>query len=500
MCIRDRENTDQGATPSDDLFALKVSPGKAYVRGYDIERPVSTILDIEKPRDKKEIELSSVPFKFGNKFQINNVNGTPKLGINISNIINLCNQRKTTVNATGISGTAIGNAKIYALENTDAAYSGASTKFDLYLFDVQTFTSLVLNTAVSSTELPDTAFVEGLSSGASGFAVNGGGNSATITLNTTSGTFIVGEQIRINGLTTVARSIKTVTAHRLEDIKSVYQDSSAFTGFGFDFSGDLVLKSTTIRELSPSDEVNISGSNVLTCAGKTFGSLKVGDHITYNFRGDTDARLHRITAISADLKSLTLAATTAVSGVNVATLNTQDDVSGVRKAIPVIQDEQNGLFAQLENKNVSDVSLTNSDLSIKTQITGVAIGATGVFSANITDTDLGSGATFETFDEDRYSVHSTNGTIEPLTSDQVTISNNGQTLLIQNLTTASASNVVVNATVRKNDIKIKQKSFDRSKKINVTLTNSGISTANGLTQNTTAVSYTHLTLPTKRIV
>ena len=244
----------------------------------------------------------------------------------------------------------------------------------------------------------------------------------------------------------------------------------------------------SIAEFTNANFELVSGSVLesFKIAFKTFGSLKVGDHITYNFRGDTDARLHRITAISADLKSLTLAATTAVSGVNVATLNTQDDVSGVRKAIPVIQDEQNGLFAQLENKNVSDVSLTNSDLSIKTQITGVAIGATGVFSANITDTDLGSGATFETFDEDRYSVHSTNGTIEPLTSDQVTISNNGQTLLIQNLTTASASNVVVNTTVRKNDIKIKQKSFDRSKKINVTLTNSGISTANGLTENTTA--------------
>ena len=181
-----------------------------------------------------------------------------------------------------------------------------------------------------------------------------------------------------------------------------------------------------------------------------------------------------------------MAATTAVSGVNVNTLGNVDAVLGVHKAIPVIQDEGNGLFAQLENKNVSDVSLTNSDLSVKTQITGVAIGATGVFTANITDTGVASNAIFETFDEDRYSVHSTNGTIEPLTSDQVTISNNGQTLLIQNLTTASASNVVVNATVRKNDIKIKQKSFDRSKKINVTLTNSGISTSNGLTENTTA--------------
>ena len=235
------------------------------------------------------------------------------------------------------------------------------------------------------------------------------------------------------------------------------------------------------------DEVLIDGSNILTCAGKTFGSLKVGDHITYNLQNDASPRLHRISAISADLKSLTLAATTAVSGVNVATLSSVSP-TGIRKAIPVIQDEGNGLFAQLENKNVSDVSLTNSDLSIKTQITGVSIGATGVFSANITDTDLGSGATFETFDEDRYSVHVHNGAIAPLTSDQIEIKNNGQTLLIQGLVglTTTGASVVVNATVRKNDIKVKQKSFDRSKKVNVTLTNSGISTANGLTQNTTA--------------
>ena len=105
--------------------------------------------------------------------------------------------------------------------------------------------------------------------------LNAGGGSASITLRGTSGTFIVGEQLRINGLTTVARSIKTVTAHRLEDIKSVYQDSSSFAGFAFDFSGDLVLKTTPIRELSPADEVSIDGSNVLTCAGKTFGSLRV---------------------------------------------------------------------------------------------------------------------------------------------------------------------------------------------------------------------------------
>ena len=103
-------------------MCVKVFPGRAYVKGYDVDLNGTTILDIEKPRDKKEIELSSVPFKFGNKFQINNVNGTPKFGINISNTINLCNQRKTTANATGVSGTDIGIAKVYAFEPMEKSF------------------------------------------------------------------------------------------------------------------------------------------------------------------------------------------------------------------------------------------------------------------------------------------------------------------------------------------------------------------------------------------
>ena len=47
--------------------------------------------------------------------------------------------------ATGTVGDVIGDAKVYAFENSDAAYSDASTKFDLYLFEIQTFTNLTLN-------------------------------------------------------------------------------------------------------------------------------------------------------------------------------------------------------------------------------------------------------------------------------------------------------------------------------------------------------------------
>ena len=56
------QKTDAGNTPSDDLLSVKVSAGKAYVRGYDIETASTTLLDVEKPRDKKSVSQSLVPF------------------------------------------------------------------------------------------------------------------------------------------------------------------------------------------------------------------------------------------------------------------------------------------------------------------------------------------------------------------------------------------------------------------------------------------------------
>ena len=41
------QKTDQGNTPSENLLAIKVSPGKAYVRGFDVDKTAETILDIE---------------------------------------------------------------------------------------------------------------------------------------------------------------------------------------------------------------------------------------------------------------------------------------------------------------------------------------------------------------------------------------------------------------------------------------------------------------------
>ena len=478
------ELTDQGATPSDDLLALKVSPGKAYVRGYDIERPVTTVLDINKPRDKKTIENSSVPFRFGNLFQVNRVAGSPKIGIDVNQEIQLFDQRKgSTNNATSGTGSDIGKARVYAFENHDRQGGSLDTIFDLYLFDIQTYTYLTVNQALTSTELPDTSFVEGLSSGATGFAKDPGGNSTTVILRDTSGTFIKGEEIRINGetgnATTPSRTITAVSEKSLRDVKSVYQDASAL-GLQTDFSADLVLKPSPIKELGPGDEVNVSGSSIMTCAGKTFGSLRVGDIIIVNLNADPDPRFNRVSAISSDLKSVTLAAVQDVSGVCEGAAVATDTLLGVKVGKPAIKNQNVGLFAELQEKNISDVDLTDSILTIKSQITGETTDANGLLSFNLSNVVGITSSLFETYDADRYSVHYSDGSIERIEPDMFTLSNNASQVDIKGCRT-SQSNIVVNVTLKKVSIRTKQKTFDQSHSISVDKCISGISTVNGLT-------------------
>ena len=164
----------------------------------------------------------------------------------------------------------------------------------------------------------------------------------------------------------------------------MYQDASAL-GLQTDFSADLVLKPSPIKELGPGDEVNVSGSSIMTCAGKTFGSLRVGDIIIVNLNADPDPRFNRVSAISSDLKSVTLAAVQDVSGVCEGAAVGTDTLLGVKVGKPAIKNQNVGLFAELQEKNISDVDLTDSILTIKSQITGETTDANGLLSFNLSN-------------------------------------------------------------------------------------------------------------------
>ena len=65
-------------------------------------------------------------------------------------------------------------------------------------------------------------------------------------------------------------------------------------------------------------------------------------------------------------------------------------------------------------------------------------------------------AFFEPFDAEKYSIHYTDGTTEPLTSDQVTITNNGNDIVFSGLSKASG-NATVNVTLKRLELQVKQK-------------------------------------------
>ena len=480
--FKEGELTDQRNTPEEPLMCVKVSPGKAYVRGYDIEKSGTTVIDVDKTRDKEEFKNSKVNFKLGTLFKLNNVHGSPVIGLNnnvATSTVILRNQRKGTGNNPTPTGSSIGRARIYAFENTDAAYKDATTQFDLYLYDIQLFTSLSINIALSNTELPVGSFVEGLSSGATGFATSAGGGNTDQDLDQVSGTFIVGEKIRINGDDSLTRSITTVIKNGLESIMSVHQEDTFISGA--DFSGDLVLQPKVIKELGLGDEVNISGSSVLTCAGKTFGSLKVNDIIIVNLTTDASPRFNRISSISDDLKSVTLAATTSVTGVSVGTALASLSPTGIHVARPKVLLKDAGLYAELQKKNVSDASLAQSKLFVKAQTQKSASSGKIELTIGSDFSEFASTSTFAPYDGDSYSISkktASNTSHELLTESQVVLSNNNRTITFNGL---SAGAKVVNVTLEKDLINNKTKNASRSNSITINLSNQvGVST-NGLT-------------------
>ena len=88
------QKTAQGNTPSDDLLTVQVSPGLAYVRGYKIERISTSFIDVPKPRTTKTIEQEAVTYSTGNPIFVNNIFGSPSLGIGTTATVALLDKRR----------------------------------------------------------------------------------------------------------------------------------------------------------------------------------------------------------------------------------------------------------------------------------------------------------------------------------------------------------------------------------------------------------------------
>lgn len=479
--------TDQGNKPSEDLLCVKITPGRAYVRGFDIDTTGVTILDLDKPRDTQTISSASVPFEMGNLIQINNIQGTPLIGINTgNNIINLHNRRKAASITTGVgTGTTIGQARVYAytLNNISPGISTnllPSSSSNLYLYDIQTYSVLELNT--NATFIPNTSLIRGLSSGASGYVVSVA--SSAVTINQTSGNFIVNEQISINESTNNSRIIKSIIAYNADDIKSISQRTSQFTGFSTDFTADTVLTKINPSGFQLTDRLFFTSSGsiaIATCPGRNFLGIRSDSILIYQRPGISSETYARVVSVSSDGLSASLESVANVVGVCNGVVGFETSGVTFNLGIPKLFNQDSpSLYTQLNQKNISSVDFSRSSLTTLVQLKQQSTDASGKLTASTASVQAQTGITsslFTAYSSNRYSVVYSTGIVAAVNPDQVSISNDGNQITFNGLLSSQSSNVTLNATVIKNTIKSKEKRLVRSQKLVVDKTVSGLSTS-----------------------
>ena len=229
-----------GSTPSDNLALYQVSPGKAFVRGYEVDLISTTFLDVPKPRTVKTLVNQSIVYNTGPTLKLNRVLGAPQIGLGNTYVVSLRNQRVGSSGTTA-SGTEIGVARAYDFKLESGSYETANknlNEWHVSLFDIQTFTNIHLNNPVT---LSVPTYIKGNNSGASGFLRNSITNSRSLTIYDVKGTFIPNESLSFDGIESGVIGV-AVTAHGISDVKSVYGKVGSASTFNAD-----VIQSTSFN-------------------------------------------------------------------------------------------------------------------------------------------------------------------------------------------------------------------------------------------------------------
>ena len=191
-------------------LAVGLSPGKAYVKGYEVEKLATQYVDVEKARDFDTEQNFNTRFDIGNFVNVTNTYGTPDIGFVSGEIeafkrVNLYHtataSRGTENTGTGSSINTIGRAKSKGYEynsgtatgNLFATSSLTSAVYKHFLFDINMFTHLNILTAQAFTD---------------GELITGGTSGATGTYESISNE----ETATINGLTVASPGVATVSA------------------------------------------------------------------------------------------------------------------------------------------------------------------------------------------------------------------------------------------------------------------------------------------------
>ena len=452
------QKTQEGNIPSDDLMVMQISPGKAYVKGYGIEKISTGFIDVPKPRSTKTIEQESVSYTTGDPLLVNNVFGSPSLGIGTTATVSLISRRR------GNSGSEIGLARLYDFKAQSGSFVNEATQYEARLFDIKTFTDIKVGTAITSLTASD--HIQGARSGATGFVRTSGTNVTDISLIDISGKFIKDESILINGVQN-GRVITKVDNFGLNDVKSIKSAVGVST-----FEADILLDDGNKLTNLVSGNFRLSNTSgntgIITSSGSNFAGIITSNNIvSYSVPGETLPRFNRITGVSTDGNEINIAGITSVSGVcNGGVLDGlipgSLDVNDLLLRKSSFEISANSLLTPVSRKNIASIDVTTTNLQFRKQFSDITVA-----NSQFTSPDAGADLFFQPFDEERYFISYNDGSIEPLKDSQVKIADDKKTVTFVGLSSVSGKANLF-ATVLKSKVKNKLKKVNEANVINVT--------------------------------
>ena len=452
------QKTSQGSTPSESLGLIQVSPGKSYIKGYEVAT-YDTVIDYPKPRTTKKVESSSVVFYGGDLIRVNNVVSAPKVGLSTSAVVALNGQRLVNQQPSTSGVTTIGYARVYDFEHHNTSYENATSQFNLKLFDIQTYTNL--HTDIPVTGIPVGSYIQGSNSGATGYASTITQGDTLFSLYQVAGKFIRNESLVINGISSTSATIGTVTDYSINDVKSVSD------GLGF-VADTVLLNSSTL--VGPFNVETYHGNpaepGIATISrgnGTAFtDSVKVNDVVSYQPTGFTSSVYARVSSFNSSKTAVTVVGVTTVTNictgdVGIGTYSIQN-IDVIRPEIS--RPENSYLYNELSHKNIASINLENSSSLVKVQNTGVVKLSTTATLPSLVGTDY----VYAGFDEERYTLINANGSIENLTNATFTFTSGGKEGTISGLSVAAGPCVLISTQIKTN-VSSKKKKYQRCNSI-----------------------------------
>ena len=473
------QKTQQGNIPSDDLMVMQISPGKAYVKGYASEKISTSFIDVPKSRTTKAVEEEAVSYTTGDPLFVNNVFGSPSLGIGTTATVSLISRRR------GGGGSEIGLARLYDFKAQSASFVNETSQYEVRLFDIKTFTNIKVATAITSLSASD--HIQGARSGAIGFAKTSGTNVTDFSLIDVNGKFIKDESIIINGIQD-GRVIAKVDTFGFDDIKSLKSSVGVST-----FEADILLDAGTKLTNLISGNLRLSNitpnTGIITSSGQNFvGLITANNIISYSVPGETIPRFNRITGVSTDGSSINVSGIATVAGVadgGVVNSTSGIDVNDILLRKTSFDLDQNSLLTPVRHTNIESLDVTTTTVQLRKQYSDITVAGNQFTSPNA-GTDL----FFQPFDEERYFISYDDGSIEPLKESQVEISADKKTVTFVALSKATGKANLF-ATVLKSKVKNKLKKVNES---NVLIVNRSTLKSSGIGTNTLNDGLTHSTV------